>query len=282
MFRTLSNFQQRFLFGTLGAALVAWIIGVSHVPPFQQLFVATLALVQAIALAEYYGLCRQTDVRPRYVLGILASLVYIGGRALVGLTASLAFIPLFFVAIVFLGSLGHLARLERAIVDGATTCFGLLYITVPMSYFLDINFQTSSSLWLFYLILTTKITDTSAYMVGKLLGRRKLVPHISPNKTIAGAVGGIVGAVGTSVLFCKIAVALGAHCPLSGVEMIVLGACIGVVAELGDLVESLIKRDAAVKDSSTMPGFGGMLDVIDSLLFTTPMLYLYLRWKNFL
>lgn len=282
MVRTLSNFQQRCLFGTLGALFVVLIVLISHEPPFQLLFTFVLALIQAMALAEYYGLCRHAGAQPQHLLGILASFVYIGGCALMGLTASLACIPLFFVAIVFLSSLGHLGRVERAIADGATTCFGLLYITVPMSYFLDLNFQTSSSLWLFYLILTTKITDTSAYIVGKLFGKRKLVPHISPNKTIAGAVGGGLGAAATSVIFFSIAAIFGYNCPLSWLEMIVLGAAIGIVAELGDLVESLIKRDAGAKDSSNLPGFGGMLDVIDSLLFTTPMLYLYVRWKNFL
>ncbi len=132
----------------------------------------------------------------------------------------------------------------------------------------------ATGLWLFFLIAVTKATDTFAYFVGKRYGHNYFVPKLSPKKTIEGALGGLAAAIITALLFLP----LFPHS--SWVELSLLGLSLGVAAEFGDLAESLLKRDANIKDSNVLPGFGGVLDIVDSLIFTTPLLYCYLKAKS--
>jgi phosphatidate cytidylyltransferase len=107
--------------------------------------------------------------------------------------------------------------------------------------------------------------------MGRLFGKTKLAPNISPSKTIVGAVFGLISSVLVSLL-------LACYVNISYQEALFLGLILGVAAELGDLAESVLKRDAHVKDSNQIPGLGGVLDLIDSLLFTTPILFAYFRF----
>lgn len=159
----------------------------------------------------------------------------------------------------------------------ATTLFGLAYIAALFSYFFYIRTTNpTQGTWLvLYLILITKMGDLGAYAVGSLLGRHTLMPRISPKKTLEG----FVAAVLSSTLTALIAQPLLGQQPIFGrpaspVLSIVLGLIVGICGQLGDLAESLLKRDCQVKDAgSLLPGLGGVLDVIDSLLFTAPILY---------
>ncbi|MDF1525312.1 MAG: phosphatidate cytidylyltransferase [bacterium] len=122
---------------------------------------------------------------------------------------------------------------------------------------------------LLFLLLCVWVCDSAAYYVGSTLGRRKLAPEISPNKTVAGAVGGTLGAAGVSVLLKMLSLV-----PWSIPFALSAGLCIAVLAQMGDLAESMLKRDAGVKDSgSLIPGHGGMMDRVDALLFTVPVFY---------
>ena len=129
---------------------------------------------------------------------------------------------------------------------------------------------------LIMLIATAKGADTGAYTVGRMAGKHKLWPSLSPNKTIEGAVGGMLFAVLAALLVTAMARDL-LHLPaLSGPEAVGFGLLVGLAAQLGDLMESMIKRDSERKDaSSAVPGFGGVLDVLDSLLFAGPVGYAY-------
>ena len=114
-------------------------------------------------------------------------------------------------------------------------------------------------------------SDSLAYYIGKGIGRKKLYEEISPNKTIAGAVGSIAGGMSGAVI---LKITLVNYIAVSLVEAAVLGMIIGMVTIIGDLAESMFKRDAGVKDSSSIvPGHGGILDKIDSVLFAGPVLY---------
>lgn len=134
---------------------------------------------------------------------------------------------------------------------------------------------------LFTLLLITWIGDSGAYIIGTKWGRRKLIPRISPKKSIEGAGGGLVFSLLAALLtrwFFVIPLASKWFNPLdlSITHYVVLGLLLGAVGQVGDLAESLLKRDANVKDSSRIiPGHGGLLDVIDSLLFTAPVMYYY-------
>jgi phosphatidate cytidylyltransferase len=125
-------------------------------------------------------------------------------------------------------------------------------------------------------VATAKGADTGAYTLGRLAGRHKLWPRLSPNKTLEGAVGGLVfGVLASLAVFAVARFAL--HAPgLDLPQAVGFGAVVGSAAQLGDLMESMIKRDCAVKDASAaLPGFGGVLDVMDSLLFAGPVAYGY-------
>jgi phosphatidate cytidylyltransferase len=130
--------------------------------------------------------------------------------------------------------------------------------------------------YVLYFILVTKFSDTGAYVVGSLIGRHKMIPRISPGKTWEGFGGAIVVSTGASLVFVHF---LGNH--MAGMNWrhaVVLGVILSLTAVVGDLIESLFKREAGVKDSGNLfPGIGGILDLLDSLLFNAPIMYLYLR-----
>jgi phosphatidate cytidylyltransferase len=172
----------------------------------------------------------------------------------------------------------HLPTQQGAIANLGLTIFGFLYVTLPLSFLIDMNFLPSlnnhpSSFWLVFLLIVTKGSDIFAYIVGKTLGKHLLAEKLSPKKTIEGAVAGIVGAALLAVVTARYA---GAPLGLSTHDWYYLGGLLGIAALLGDLTESLFKRDAGVKDSNIIPGIGGILDLVDSLTFSAPLLYLYL------
>jgi phosphatidate cytidylyltransferase len=123
----------------------------------------------------------------------------------------------------------------------------------------------------------TKFSDVGAYVVGSLIGRHKMIPRISPGKTWEGFVGAIVTSLVISIALTQ---AMGERMQaLSFTSSIVLGLLLPLISVVGDLAESVIKRDASIKDSGqTIPGIGGALDLIDSILFTAPVLYVYLQF----
>jgi len=251
---------------SFGILLVAFIIYFSHTSPLQYLFVATIALLQAKALAEYYQLAKKKGLEPHVILPVLCSILYIVAHYFFGVDQVV--VPFLFLFMA-LAILRLFSKQENAIANAAVTVFGVVYVTIPLSFLIDINF-VHGSIWLVYLLITTKMADTAAYFAGKLLGSHPLAPTLSPKKTIEGAIAGLLGSILTSVAFTSIV-----DLPIE--EALVLGTLIGVISQVGDLAESLFKRDAAVKDSSTIPGFGGMLDLVDSLIFTTPILYFWIH-----
>ena len=282
MIQTLNNFQQRFLMSLLGIALLTLIIFFSHTPPCTYVFVGFVGLVQALSLWEYYNLASKKMLKPQKGIGLFFSLAYLFLYYL-HLECGLQFGALAIVLYSFVGVsfLFHLTNHTNAVGDLATTLFGFIYITIPLSFLLPLNGATSS-VWIVYLLICTKITDTAAYIAGKTLGNHRLAPTLSPKKTIEGALAGLFGASVASTLFFVLATGFGYQqfASFSWQEMAFLGLCIGVIAQIGDLAESLLKRDANVKDSNTLPGFGGMLDIVDSLLFTAPLLFVWLNTKD--
>lgn len=161
---------------------------------------------------------------------------------------------------------------SQALASAAVTMFGLLYIAWFFSFFIKLKFMPQGALLVSFLILVTKMGDIGAYFVGRAIGKHNLIPRISPNKTVEGTIGGLIFSIGTALLSKTY---LG---NFSYSHLLVLGSLLGILAQVGDLAESLIKRDCNVKDASNnISGFGGFLDVIDSLLFTTPIFYIYVK-----
>lgn len=258
----LPNFYQRLIVGSGLAFFLALSLTYSHTQPWDWLFFIPLALISTIALQEFYTLAKRVNHTPLVALGLLTSILSL-------LAWFLGFSPILILLFAFVGAIFfYLQTQQTALATIAITFFGLLYITLPMALLLDIQFapEPSTSFWTILIIVATKGADIFAYLVGKTFGKHMLCPRLSPKKTVEGALGGLLGS--TIITWLLIA-----GDPL---ERVALGLVMGFFAIAGDLFESIFKRDAQLKDSGHIPGLGGALDLIDSLLFTTPVVYLYL------
>jgi len=160
----------------------------------------------------------------------------------------------------------------------STTLFGLMYVPWLLNFVQKINFfpGIQGSYYVLYFILVTKFSDLGAYVTGSLIGKHKMIPRISPNKTWEGFGGAIAISTLASLVFAHFAQSQLAG--MTWLHAVALGIILSGAAVVGDLIESLFKREAGVKDSGRLfPGIGGMLDLMDSLLFNAPLMYLYLR-----
>lgn len=158
--------------------------------------------------------------------------------------------------------------------DIAYKTMGVVYIALPFSYLIPLRGLENGQWWILLLFVLVWSNDTFAYITGRAVGSHKLA-SISPKKTIEGAIGGVIGGGVATGLFNWFL-----NMGLSYAAVAVLSAAIGLVALAGDLAESLLKRAAGVKDSgSILPGHGGILDRVDSLLFPIPLLYYILIWR---
>ena len=169
------------------------------------------------------------------------------------------------------------AALSRYLTDGAVTAAALLYLAAPGAAFVLIRGDLGGSdgaEWMLLAVLAVMSTDAAAYAGGRTFGRRRLAPAISPNKTVEGAISGWLGGAGAVLALDQI----------FGLEpgiwpLILLALTLPLAAQIGDLAESLFKRARGIKDSSNLiPGHGGVLDRLDSLLFGVPTIYFFLAW----
>ncbi|MEI7731684.1 MAG: phosphatidate cytidylyltransferase [Verrucomicrobiota bacterium] len=161
----------------------------------------------------------------------------------------------------------------------STTLFGLMYVPWLLNFIQKINFYpgVEGRYYVLYFVLVTKFSDIGAYCTGSLIGKHKMIPRISPGKTWEGFGGAIVFSTVVSLVFAHFA--RGHLTGMTVVHAVVLGVLLSTTAVVGDLIESLFKREAGVKDSGRFfPGIGGILDLLDSLLFNAPLMYLYLRY----
>ena len=177
-----------------------------------------------------------------------------------------------------------------SISESSFTLLGLLYIPFLASFISALIYLTprdshgllTGHFYLLYLAAVTKFSDCGAYLLGSLIGKHPMIPHVSPKKTWEGFAGALLlPAFASWLLFRMMPEQLSLL--FSSQRAILLGLCLAVVAVVGDLAESVVKRATGVKDSGHfIPGIGGALDLVDSLLFTGPLLYLYLRYASFL
>ena len=243
----------------------------------------------ARAVWEFYRICEAKGLRTFKVWGVIGTVAMISGswffyRQTNRLELSYDFdilIMLVFALGVFIRQVPQ--KLNPAGIETmAVTLFGLIYVAWLGNFITRINFaDTNGRYFVMLLVVVTKFTDMGAYIIGSTLGRHKMIPRISPKKTWEGTIGGIAFAVGGAVMCLYWPHQLSAGILASGMNLthaLALGLLLGTAAVIGDLAESLIKREANVKDSSTiLPGHGGALDMLDSFLFTAPLLYVYMR-----
>ena len=241
-------------------------------------FCLVLTAMIAAALYEFYSLVEKKGVAIFKISGIAIGII-------VPLSIFFSFEPtngwelLFIIAVLLAIFILQFTRKEsnQAIVGVSTTIFGILYISWTFSFLMKLKmisepYLPSGSLLVAFLILVTKSGDIGAYFIGTAFGKHHLIPRISPKKSVEGAVGGFIFSVAFAVLSKY-------YLPTIPVfHLVILGCLLGILAQVGDLSESLIKRDCQVKDSAGLiPGLGGILDLIDSILFTAPTLYFYVK-----
>jgi phosphatidate cytidylyltransferase len=155
---------------------------------------------------------------------------------------------------------------------------GILYVGWLLSYLVALRGLDNGRNWVFFALFTTFASDTAAFFVGRALGKRRLAPQISPGKTWEGAIGGVFGAIIVSLFFI-LPTPLTLH--LNWGQAILLGLLVSIFGQLGDLVESLFKRNMGAKDSGRLlPGHGGMLDRMDSIIFAGIVVYYYVIWTT--
>ena len=165
---------------------------------------------------------------------------------------------------------------EQAFNSWAWTMAGILYTGWMLSHWVELRNLEAGKEWVFWAIFTTAASDTSAFFCGKAWGKRSLAPRVSPGKTWEGAIGGLLGGIIASLVL-GIVFSL----PLNYWQMALLGGLISIFAQLGDLVESLLKRNTSTKDSGNLlPGHGGILDRIDSPIFTGVVVYYWLVFST--
>ncbi len=274
----MGDLYRRLVVSTILVAFLSVLFFFAFNPIFQYFVVATAAAIAGVAVWEYEQFVKAKGgqmIMPALVIFTVAEVVSFFLAAQNPQLESLP-ITVFFIGFLILFAL-HFGEKDGAIVDLAVSSFGLLYIAVPMGMIVGILYlpHIDGRWWIAYLFVVTKITDVGAYFAGSLWGRTKLAPSISPKKTIEGALFGLVCAMTASLLFHLGTDYVGPF-RLGTFEWLFLGLVLGVVGQFGDLSESLLKRDANKKDSNALPGIGGVLDAVDSLLFNATIIYIYL------
>lgn len=267
--------MQRILTAVVLIPLVIALIFVS--PRWPLLFVAVVFAVAALALWEYLGLANLMGAKtPRVIvlvfLGILFAAIFRRPDLMAPVTAALS--------LALLVICSFRSSVARVLPDTAYSVFGLIYIGISLSTLYLLSTQDNGPSLLLFLFLAVWSGDIAALYIGRAFGRWKLAPTLSPNKTWEGAIASVVGSVLITMLLLWVAQILAAHdidaltFPGSHLRWIGMAVVLNIAAQLGDLVESAIKRGAGVKDSGRLlPGHGGMLDRIDALLLAAPLLW---------
>jgi phosphatidate cytidylyltransferase len=252
-------------------------------------FIFFMVVLAVAGLDEFYGLVEKRNLVCFKYWGIFGGTLLIAGTFLnlngyLGTQGSPARVNDFETSFIILFVLGLCVRQfvsksnTAGILAISTTLFGLMYVPWLLNFIQKIIFfpGVDGKFFVLYFVLITKFSDMGAYVVGSLIGRHKMIPRISPGKTWEGFGGAILVSTGASLAFVHFF--CGRMAGMNWIHAIILGVVLSSTAVVGDLIESLFKREAGVKDSGNFfPGIGGILDLLDSLLFNAPIMYLYLR-----
>jgi len=284
---TRSTFILRFI-STIALWSMALVIAFSG---YEILYFILISVFGLLALWEFYRMLDHRGLPNFKVTGLICGVVMLAGSVYyfsrMGPARSYDFelaVMLFFLLTMFGRQMFARLREAEPLQTMSYTLFGLLYVPWLFNFMTKIVYvmprseggTVTGQFYCLFLIAVTKFSDMGAYLTGMAFGRHQLVPHISPKKTWEGLVGALAFSLLASIGLYKLMP--GHLAALSLTHAIVLGLLLGAAAVIGDLAESIVKRSAGVKDSGgLLPGIGGALDLIDSLLFTAPLAFFYLR-----
>jgi phosphatidate cytidylyltransferase len=267
---------------------------------------AVAGAVALVTIHEFLKLTESYDIQPlrlpSYIFAGLFFLLLAASAAgetpqlsavkfVLGAAFACAISPFIFLTIAM-----RRTQMSGACPAAAASAFAFAYIALPMGMLVQLRQQWAGAFWILYLLLVVWAGDIFAYFVGRSLGRHLMARRISPKKTWEGAAASLLASLGVGILLFNNSLQISSFLlrmgliqrrdGLFGLEkpemwpIILLTVALNIAAQLGDLVESLIKRGAGVKDSGTiLPGHGGMLDRIDALLFAAPVLWYYAAWR---
>lgn len=295
----MSELTLRVLFAVIAAPLALWIVLAGGAP-----LAALLAIVSALGAWEFFRIARASGARPLSDAGIVIA-------GLVPLAVHASYLGLFTVepalwALVLLALAGAAIWLRgvegRPLLAASSTLFGVAYTACMLTFGYALRYHdtvlgydlvgarqlnlgigalrvTPGGVLLILPMVVTWASDIGAYFTGRAIGGRKLIPSVSPGKTVAGAAGGLIASMLVAYLYARHVLAPVAHLGFTPWGALLFGGLVSVAAQTGDLFESLLKREAGVKDSSRIiPGHGGILDRFDSLIFVLPVAYLLVGW----
>jgi len=262
--------------------------------------VAVLAIAEFLKLVTPYGVQALTLATYVFVALFFVFVIFASSNrtpedattaVLYGIAVAAALAPFVFLTVTM-----RRTDLASGYPAAAASSFAFGYVAIPMALLVQIRQLPAGAIWTIYTLLAVWAGDIFAYFVGKSVGRHRMSPHISPKKTWEGAAASIVASVIVGTLWIQHAPGISSTLLRVGLierpggmwgleqpplwPIILLSAVVNIAAQLGDLVESLIKRGAGVKDSGTiLPGHGGMLDRIDAMLFAVPVVWAYGAWR---
>ena len=247
-------------------------------------FTALIATFGVLAAFEFYRMLARVKLAPLTYFGLIWIAFFIISRnaELLSLLETRfspdLLMPLLLTSAVVVSLIGFLVRRQKegASSSWAWTIAGIVYIGWLLGHLVALRSLAFGKNWVFLVLFVTWVSDTAAFLIGRRFGRHKLAPNISPSKTWEGTIGGITSAILISFLFFTPTVF---QLPLAPWSAILLATFASIMGQVGDLVESLFKRNLGVKDSGNlMAGHGGVLDRIDSLIFAGTVVYYYAIW----
>jgi len=251
---------------------------ISAVIMYDASFLLMVMLLTIGGLYEFFYMIKKKGIPIYSYFGIIIGLlipISIYWRMELTRNLELLFIVLAFLSVIIL----QFARKDNtnAVVGLSTTMFGIFYVSWLFSFVIKVRFLVpglEGVKLLVFILLVTKLGDIGALLVGSRYGKHPLLPRVSPKKSVEGCLGSFLFSIITAVVSQPL---LPAAVQFSFWKIVLMGAFFGGIGQLGDLSESLMKRDCNVKDSGNLlPGMGGVLDMIDSLLFSAPAFYLFM------
>jgi phosphatidate cytidylyltransferase len=303
----LSELIKRVIVGVIGIPIGLALIYIGGI-----VFTIALSIISSIALWEYYHLFTTKNYHPYRTFGIILNNIFIFGFYLIHSQSKFGydfFLFLFFIlcTLIVLLTIGIISKRANSLINFAATLSGLIYVTftfLTLNFIREFNlfyewiqgnyfevysgigqvgiFQNIDSDWAakltIIMISSIWISDSFAYFIGIKFGKHKILTSVSPKKSWEGFIGGLAGALSG---FAFLGYYLLPDVPF--VHLLIMGIIVAVFGQLGDFAESKLKRDSGIKDSSSiLPGHGGILDRFDSLMFISPIIFIYLILNVFL
>lgn len=282
----MSEFWKRLAITVVGAPTVIWLVWLGGAP-----LAILISVASALAAYEFYRLAIGSGSEPLWGHGVIFSAaiplfayarqlgLWVPNVTIVMTIVMLLILELLTVALWVRGSQGKPLEVVSITLLGVCYTGGMMSFAFALRYHPYAIGAAAGTALVALPFLLTWGTDIGGYVFGRLIGGRKLMPAVSPGKTVAGALGGLVLAILIAVFYERYMLRPRAQLGMLPQDAILVGILVSVAGQVGDLVESMLKREAGVKDSSHLiPGHGGMLDRIDSLLFTLPVSYALLGW----